>query len=337
MTRAFLDGARRVAAAPFLVVGLSLVTLVTAAPLGWALHESIETHLGPSATADTVATGVDVTWWEEFRAEATGVSTTFTPRILGFAAVLGNLSDVADRVPLSRAIVGAVAAYLVLGTFLLGGVLGRLARQRALGSRAFFAACGGHFLRFCRLAVLAGLAYWWLFAVWHPWLFDDLLPATAGALTTERSMAALRVGLYVAFAIPLLVVNMVFDYAKIRTVVEDRRSMLAALLAAIRFIRRHPGDAVGLYALNGAVFLGVVASYAGLAPGPDVGAAMWPAIVVGQVYLVSRIAAKLVFQASQVAYFQGQLAHASYLATPPGPRPTPAVDAPEAGGDATSS
>ncbi len=48
---------------------------------------------------------------------------------------------------------------------------------------------------------------------------------------------------------------MIFDYAKIRLVVEDRRSALGALSAAMRFVWRRRGRVAALYALNGLAFL----------------------------------------------------------------------------------
>ena len=110
---------------------------------------------------------------------------------------------------------------------------------------------------------------------------------------------------------------MLFDYVKIRTVVEDRRSILGALLAAGRFVRRRPGATVGLYLLSSLLFLLVLAAYAAVAPGAGGGGAwVWLTLLVGQAYVVARLAAKLVFYAAQTAYFQSQLAHAGYVAAP---------------------
>ena len=66
---------------------------------------------------------------------------------------------------------------------------------------------------------------------------------------------------------------MLFDYAKIRTVVEDRRSVIGALLAAGRFVRRRPGATLGLYLLTGLLFVAVLAVYAIAAPGAEGGGA----------------------------------------------------------------
>ncbi|MEY4095529.1 MAG: hypothetical protein RLZZ53_2728, partial [Acidobacteriota bacterium] len=47
-------------------------------------------------------------------------------------------------------------------------------------------------------------------------------PSLIEDLTVERTAFFIRAGLYLAFAVPVLVVNMLIDYAKIRAVVEDR-------------------------------------------------------------------------------------------------------------------
>ncbi len=69
----------------------------------------------------------------------------------------------------------------------------------------------------------------------------------------------MRAGLYLVFGVLLAACNVLFDYAKIRAVVEDRRSMIGALLAAWRFLRRNPLHAAGLYLLNGLLFVAVIA------------------------------------------------------------------------------
>ena len=40
-----------------------------------------------------------------------------------------------------------------------------------------------------------------------------------------------RLALYAIFGLLLVLVNIVFDYAKVRAVVEDRRSMIGAIVA----------------------------------------------------------------------------------------------------------
>ena len=329
MIRAFFDGIGRVLGAPVLVAGVYLLTLLLAAPLTLALHDAIASHLGASAAADHVAAGVHWAWWEEFQAQARGFERTFTPSIIGFGAVLSNLSAFVDGAAPAGGLAVAVAFYLAAWTFLAGGILDRLARRRRLGGAAFFAACGTYFFRFLRLAAVAGLAYWLLFDLFHAWLFEDLYEAVTRNVTVERTGFVIRVAGYALFGALVLPVNLLLDYAKIRAVVEDRRSMLGALLAAGRFVRRRPFSTGGLYVLNAGLFGLLLAGYAAVDPGvgaPD-GRPLWTALLIGQAYVLARVATKLVFYASQTAYFQGQLAHAGYVAAPePAPPESPAAE-----------
>jgi hypothetical protein len=110
---------------------------------------------------------------------------------------------------------------------------------------------------------------------------------------------------------------MVFDYTKVRMVVEDRRSAFGALMAALRFIARNPGRTFALYALNGLVFVALFALWMVVAPGAGgAGASIWLVFVAGQMYLLARLLLKLHFLASQTALFQKSLAHAAYTAAP---------------------
>jgi hypothetical protein len=114
-----------------------------------------------------------------------------------------------------------------------------------------------------------------------------------------------------------VLVNVTFDYAKIRIVVEDRRSALGALSAALRFVWRRRGRVIGLYALNSVAFLILIAIWALLAPGARSGGlTLWVGFLAGQLYLLARLALKLQFLASETALFQSSLAHASYAAAP---------------------
>lgn len=313
--RAWAEGVQRVLHAPRLLAGVYVLTLVSALPLAIVVRGAIIDDLGNSVAAVSMAQGVDWAWWEEFQARASGIARTLTPSVIGFAAVLHNLSAFLDGHPLDGPLITALTGYLAGWAFLVGGILDRLARQRPVATGAFFSACGTYFFRFCRLAVVAGATYWVLVGPLHNWLFNDLFPALTRDLTVERTAFAIRIALYALFLTLLVAANLVFDYAKIRAVVEDRRSMVGAVLAAMRFVRRRPLATIGLYALNGMAFMGVLALYAVAAPGAGTDA-IWTALLVGQVYVAARLFIKLVFLASQTAYFQRQLAHASYVAAP---------------------
>jgi hypothetical protein len=315
--RAFRDGIRRVNGAPVLLLGLAAMTLLVALPLSIALRGMIEAHLGSSAESELAAERANADWWEEFTAQASGLGTTFTPSIIGFAAVLENTGGLLDNRPLAATIAGATIGWLVLWSFLTGGAIDRYARGRPTRAHGFFAACGTHVWRFFRLGIMSCAVYLGLFGPIHGWVLQDGYALLTRDLTSERSALAVRVGGYVLFAALLAACSLLFDYARVRIVVEDRRSAIGALLASMRFLARHPRAVGCLCLLNAAALAALVAGYAALAPGaPGSGLRLLVALGLGQAYILGRHYVKLLIYASETALFQGALAHAAYTASP---------------------
>lgn len=303
-------------AAPAVAAGVFAMTLAMALPPAAIVARSIESHLGRSLAAETAAE-VDYDWWQEFSAGASGLAATFTPAIIGFAATLDNISSVLDGQGEALPVAFALAVYLAGWAFISGGVIDRYARQRRTSANGFFAASGVFFFRFLRLAAVAGAFYWWMFDAVHPWLFDEWYPRLTRDMSVERDAFLVRLALYVAFGTLLLSGNLLFDYAKIRAVVEDRRSMVGAISAALRFITGYPGRTLGLYALNGLVFVLLLVVWALIAPEAGGAASfIWLGFIVAQLYIAARLALKLHGLASHTALFQQSLAHAHYVAAP---------------------
>ncbi|MQA28749.1 MAG: hypothetical protein GEU82_02770 [Luteitalea sp.] len=317
MLKAWRDGIGRVNRAPAILFGLWITTALVSVPLTLEIRGRIQDHLGASLEAGSAASDVNYDWLQEFMGQAGGLSRTVTPSVVGFAAVLDNLSALVDATPRPAVVAAAAALYVVLLTFFSGGIIDRYARDRAVRAHGFFTVCGVFFFRFLRLGVLAAAAYGFLFGSFHPWLFDDVYPRLTADVTSERTAFFTRLGLYLLFGLPLAVVNLLFDYAKVRAVVEDRRSMIGALAAAGSFVRRNLWSASALYALNAAAFVGVLAVYRLIAPGVGTaGLSMWLAFGVGQLYVVARLWVKAVFWSSETALFQSRLAHAGYVRSP---------------------
>ena len=311
------DGSTRVLHAPALLGGVYVLTLVAAAPLALGVRHAIEGHLGRSLMANRAADSVNYDWWQEFLSQTSGVGATFSPAVIGFAATLDSLSGVLDARAPSALLVGGLAAYLLVWTFLAGGILDRYARRRPTRAHGFFAAAGVFFWRFLRLGLVAALTYWILFALVHPWLFGDVYGRLTRDTTAERVAFAWRFACYAIFGAALVAANVVFDYARIRLVVEDRRSAIGALAAALSFVSRRARRVLALYALNALLFVGVLLVWAFTAPGAGgVGVSMWAGFGATQIYVLARLTTKMQFMASQTALFQASLAHAGYTAAP---------------------
>jgi hypothetical protein len=96
--------------------------------------------------------------------------------------------------------------------------------------------------------------------------------------------------------------------------------------AAARFIVRHWRSCLALYGLDTALLVVVITAYAVVAPGVgSAGWSMWAGFALSQGYVLARLAVKLVFWASEAAWFQSQLAHAGYIAAAPPQWPESAV------------
>jgi hypothetical protein len=324
-----LDGIRRVNRAPAVVAGVWLLTFAVSLPLALAMRGMLEQHLGASLAADAAASGANYDWMQEFADQASGLGVTFKPTVIGFGAVLDNLSSFLDDTSRPVVIVGAAGAYIVLWLFVAGGIIDRYARDRATRAHGFFAASGTFFFRFLRLGVVMWAVYGVLFTYVHAWLFTTVLVHFMREVNEERTAFAMRLAVYVVFGLLLAACNLVFDYAKVRAVVEDRRSMVGAIAAAMRFARHSAVPAAALYLADVAMFVVAIVLYAIVAPGAGgSGVSVWTGFAIGQLYVLARLWVKLVFWASETALFQSRLAHAGYVAAPPTQWPeSPTIEA----------
>jgi len=226
------------------------------------------------------------------------IARLFTTEVDEFGRRLTMTSRFASGEPLMPAMSAYLLVSAVLWAFLAGGVIDRLARGRRLGAGPFFWACGVHAGRFLRLGLLIGPIYWAVFQ----WV---------------QSQAVL----VAAFC----ALNLIADFTMVRTVVEDRRSVLGSIAAALRFIRRRIVRVVALYLANVVVLIALAAVWALITR-----AAVEPSVAIISVYvfMLLRTWALLAFTASEVAFFQGELAHAHYTAAPQPRWPdSPAVEA----------
>jgi hypothetical protein len=116
---------------------------------------------------------------------------------------------------------------------------------------------------------------------------------------------------YALTAVLLTLIHMVFGYAKVATVVEDRRSMILAAFRGALFVVRHPVGACGQYygvLLLSAALLGC---YFWLTPGPGqaTNTAVVLAFLYSQSFLILKLFMRLSLLGGQIELFlasQGQ-------------------------------
>jgi len=244
---AYRQGARRVGRAPAILLGLLLVTWLFGVPSALVVRGMVAAHLGQSLDASVSRSD----------STSTGGRVLLTGRRAGSDLhavdhrVCGGAQE-PQRSHRRRAILdrdrSMISAWVVLWSFLAGGILDRYARDRAIGMRGFFSAAGANAGRLIRLGLVTLVAYGALFAYVRGWLLDDLYGWLTRDVSVERTALAVWLVLALVFVLLLIIINVIVDYARIRLVVEDRHSAIAALPASIRFVRRHATRVSVLYA-----------------------------------------------------------------------------------------
>ena len=141
--------------------------------------------------------------------------------------------------------------YLAGWIFLLGGVLDSLVHRRLSQIGVFVRSCTRYCFRFVRLLLIEvcvkGLLL--LFAI-----------ALAGP-RLDGSISAMRPFFLCLSVLLMGMTTVVFTYAAIRTITEDRLSVIGATIAAARFVNRRIDSVAILSLLNVGVFaIGVIVS-----------------------------------------------------------------------------
>jgi hypothetical protein len=283
--------------------------LALAALLATVMFDSIRASLGSSLAGDRLRAGWDSLWYYGFSAQATGVAATLKPSVVGFGAILDGLDAFLDG--FAGLLAGGVGSgvlplallYLLSWTFLGGGFLATFARGPDDGS--LLARAGREFPRLLPVS-LAGLALYWTILGPLRTGLDAVRDDAVHNVIDERVRFAWTVGEYVILWALVCLANVLLDYTKVFLVRSGDWSLLSPLRAARRslgFVFRHPAVAGGLYLLTGLLWVALLVFYAAVAPGAGQSSAagIAGAFLLGQLYLVGRVAIRCLFYASEVA------------------------------------
>lgn len=299
-------GLGKVLASPSVVLWLWLANVVVALPAALVLADSLRESIGASLVSDNLRDGFDMGWYGEYLADAKGIESTFTPTVVGAGAFFNNIEAWfnGDLFETHRGLLGLGVLYALFWALCLGGVLHRYGEGGGLFRLGEFLDQGGaYFFRFVRLALLSAAAYYFIYR-FSGWMFRRIERATRD-VTAEESVFAyvIAASLFVVFL--LCLVNMAFDYAKIATFREHRRSMVLASLKGFGFVLSNLGRTWTLYASLGFAGLILLALYYLMAPGAGQ-TTLWgvgAAFVFAQIYLIAKLVLRLTFYSGQMVLF----------------------------------
>ena len=308
-TGAAFTGLGKVLGSPSVVLWLWVANVVVALPAAMVLTGSIRESVGGSLVDEKLRDGFDMGWYGEYLANAKGIESSFTPTIIGAGGFFNNIEAWfnGNLFEVHPGLLGFGILYALLWSLFLGGVLHRYGEAAGLFRLEEFLSHGGkYFFRFVRLAALSGVLYYGIYR-FSDWLFRRIERVTED-VTIEESVFAYVVMASLLVVFLLTFVNMAFDYAKIATFRENRRSAVLASLKGFGFVLSHMGRTMSLYYGLGIVGLVMLFMYHTIAPGAGqstmlgVGAAF----VVGQLYLLAKLVLRLTFYSGQMALFDAR-------------------------------
>ncbi|HXB55021.1 MAG TPA: hypothetical protein VN461_09585 [Vicinamibacteria bacterium] len=328
MIDALREGFRAVRRNSGLAVLLLVINLGLAAVLAVPLAGVLERDLHQTDAGANMMYGFDYAWWSHWWDEQKGWTGSFGPEIFGAGFAFRNLElllqgdlparlfsarreengdepDPANPRAVDPVILGLGVVYLLLQTFLTGGLLGVFrAPQGGWTIRGLLHGSGFYFGRFLRLALLALLAAGLVFGLNGP--LARWVDGQARETVSERAALAWSLGRYGLLLLALLFVHMVSSYAKVAMVVEERSSALLAFLSSISFCLRNLGRAAGQYVTVGVLGgLLILVWNAVDSRWETVGyRTQLVTLALGQVFVLFRIGLRLSLLASQVALYR---------------------------------
>lgn len=196
--------------------------------------------------------------------------------------------------------------YLLLFVFLNGGIIGRLnAFPEKTNMENFFSDCGLYFWRFFKLFLISILGY----IIFIGFLFQTIsrfIDIFTKNAKTEWSLIIASNLKNIIFILIFTVVNMFFDYAKIRLVVNNSKKVLIETGFTISFLLKRFFRAWGLYLL---IFLiALIFGFIYLEISRIIPSTNFLLVLLvfawQQVYILSRLWIKLLFFSSQLEFYR---------------------------------
>ena len=301
------------------------VNLATAAILAVPLAAVLERDLQNTELAANMMYSFDYGWWSAWHDGQKGWTASFAPDILGsgFAwknvdlALRGELPARLFAAPgeegeeddgghgLDPVILGLGLLYLVVQTFLAGGLLGVFrSPEGGWTVRALLHGGGFYFGRLLRVAALALVAFAVVFALFRP--FNRWVDDRALAAVSESAALAWSLSRYALIAAALAFVHMLSSYAKVIVAVEERSSAVLAWVSALGFCLANLRRALAPYLVIGLLAVLLLLVWKALDASVETTGyrTQLLTLALAQAFVLGRIALRLSLLASQVALYR---------------------------------
>jgi hypothetical protein len=195
--------------------------------------------------------------------------------------------------------------YVCVNSFFSGAFIGVYSKEYPFSFTEFLSEGARYFGKFFRITLIALLVYFLFFNLLVDWMNNSIARWTQAEASETVPYAYYMIrNVVVLFFFSFL--SMIFDYVRIRMVVDDRTSSLAASAAGTKFAVTHARSTYGLYlllCLLGFVLIALYAIIEKVMPQES----YWPLLflfVLQQCYMLARFGLKAAFYACQTGLYQ---------------------------------
>jgi len=196
--------------------------------------------------------GFDFLWYQEFKDKNNNLSTTFGPFLTnGRGAILENIENISklNFSTLPWSILLGILFYILLRTAISGGILNTFNQKKHTFSyRKFFNGAGHFFIRFLKIMCISFIWFTFLAFIINPNLkfFIQNIESEAYSEIPGFYMKLFQSAIILAL---LIFAQIVFDYARIKVVKENKYNVLKTVWSSFLFVLKHPLSTIGLYAI----------------------------------------------------------------------------------------
>lgn len=304
-----------------------LVNVLFALALALPLLTQLNGYLRTSTMDEKLLKQMDAAWFEtyQFDFEKSEIAKLMEYSIFGYApflnhfeaqlsgtfvkAIGGFLYDLIFRFEINpkpiSLLFGLGFFYVCISNFLAGGFIALYTKDYRTSLNEFLMDSAKYFGRFFRLSLFSLLVYYLLFTIIVTWVADAIPVWTQNAPSEATPFRYYMItGGFTWLVLSLSF--MIFDYARIRIVLEDRTSVVAAVFAGTRFVFGNFFNTFGLYLSLGFIGIAFISLYA-LVESQILQVSFWfiaLVFILQQLYMIARFWLKATWYATQTSLYR---------------------------------
>ena len=292
-----------------MVLVIYVVNLCTALLLAIPFYSSLKNEIAFKGVRDDLVSGFNLEWWRALQASPRGLLDTLRPTLDGgFTPLFDNFQVLLTGkfTSFGLLIFLMVLVYVVITAFFNGGILGLFAdEKRSYTTGRFFSFSGFYFHHFMSLVTTVFILLLLFYKFLKPLVFNTVDGITQSWLN-DPAVWWMNLAGFIVVALLLMLIRVIFDYAKIILVVENQNSSWYCIWLAVKFIFTHPLKTLGLYGILMAIGLGLMLVFGGLLGVMNPGSVYVLIVLVffQQFFMFVKIGHRLLILGAQLALFQ---------------------------------